>query len=82
MKDFPLERLTYLFDLIIVPIICARTVIREWLRARELMVAGGSRDYVAMACNLPRESLDGACDLIYFAENDNAREARLWIIRD
>ena len=70
----------YLFDFVVIACIGTRPVVGECLRSGELVVAGGCDDDVAVARDLPRESGDGPCDLIYLGEDNDTGEASLRVI--
>lgn len=58
---------TYLCDLPLVALVRARTVVRQRLRAGELVVRGGRGDDVALAGDLAGEARDGAGDCVQLA---------------
>ena len=72
--------LRYLLDLVVVACIGTRSIVCEWFRSGEFVVAGGSGDDVPVAGDLPCESGDGARDLIDLGEDDDSGEASLRVI--
>ena len=73
--------LAYLLDLILIPSIRTRSIIRQSIWTSELMIARRCSNEIALPGNLSCEPCDGPCHLVYLAENDNSREARAGIVR-
>lgn len=79
LRDF-IDGLMYLLDFVVIACIGTRSIVCEWFRSGELVVAGGSGDDVAVAGDLPCESSDWACDLIDLGEDNDGGEASLRVI--
>lgn len=60
--EFPLNQNAHLLHLPLVPLVGPRDVVCERLRPREVVVAAGRRDDVALAGDLAGEPRDGAGD--------------------
>ena len=72
----------YLRDLVIIPSVRTRPIVRERFRTGEFVIAGRGSDYVALAGYLSCKPCDRSSHLIYFRKEHDARETSLRVIRD
>lgn len=69
------EGTTHLLHFPLIALVGSGHIVRQRLRAGEVMVAAGGGDNVALACDLAGESGHGAGDLVNLAEKEDAGEA-------
>lgn len=70
-----LRRSAHLLHFPFIALVCSRHVVCKGLWAREVMVAAGRGDNVALASNLAGEAGHWAGDLVDLAEEKNTGEA-------